>query len=47
MPEHPRSGGIGLVNVRRRLNIHYPDHHTLTIEDQPNIYSVDLKLELD
>jgi len=47
LPEHPRSGGIGLVNVRRRLNILYPDHHTLTVEDQPNIYSVDLKLELD
>ena len=46
-PEHPRSGGIGLVNVRRRLNILYPDHHTLTIEDQPNVYMVDMKLELD
>ncbi len=47
LPEHPRSGGIGLVNVRRRLNILYPDHYTLSIEDQPNVYSVDLKLELD
>ena len=47
LPEHPRSGGIGLVNVRRRLNILYPDHHTLTVDDQPNLYSVDLKLELD
>ena len=47
LPEHPRSGGIGLVNVRRRLNILYPDHYTLSIEDQPNIYAVDLKLELD
>lgn len=47
LTEHPRSGGIGLVNVRRRLNILYPDHHTLSIEDQPNVYIVDLKLELD
>jgi len=47
LTEHPRSGGIGLVNVRRRLNILYPDHHTLSIENQPNIYIVDLKLELD
>ncbi len=47
LPEHPRSGGIGLVNVRRRLNILYPDHYTLSIEDQPNVYCVDLKLELD
>lgn len=47
LPEHPRSGGIGLVNVRRRLHILYPEHHELTIKDKPNTYEVDLKIELD
>jgi LytS/YehU family sensor histidine kinase len=47
LPEHPRSGGIGLVNVRRRLNILYPDHYNLNIENEPNSYAVDLKIELD
>lgn len=47
LPEHPRSGGIGLVNVRRRLNILYPEHYELKIENEPNSYAVDLKLDLD
>ena len=46
LPEHPRSGGIGLVNVRRRLNILYPQAHQLNIESEPNSYAVDLKIEL-
>lgn len=46
LPEHPRSGGIGLVNVRRRLNILYPDNYDLKIENEPNSYAVDLKLAL-
>ena len=47
LPEHPRSGGIGLANVQRRLNILYPDQHNLKIMDQPNIYAIDLELKLD
>ncbi|MEM6320352.1 MAG: histidine kinase [Bacteroidota bacterium] len=47
LPEHPRSGGIGLVNVRRRLNILYPENYQLNIENEPNSYAVDLKLTLD
>lgn len=46
LPEHPRSGGIGLVNVRRRLNILYPEHHDLKVENHPDTYAVDLKIEL-
>jgi len=42
-----RSGGIGLVNVRRRLNILYPNRYQLEINDHPNIYAVDLKIQLD
>ena len=46
LPEHPRSGGIGLVNVRRRLNILYPENYDLNIENEPNSYSIDLKIDL-
>lgn len=44
---HKRSGGIGLVNVKRRLNILYPEKYDLTLSDNPNAYHVDLKIELD
>lgn len=46
-PLHPRSGGIGLVNVKRRLNILYPKKYSLDIEDAPNTYTVDLKISLE
>jgi two-component system LytT family sensor kinase len=45
--EHRRSGGIGLVNVNRRLNLLYPNRYELKINDTPSTYSVDLKIELD
>ncbi len=43
---HKRSGGIGLVNVRRRLDLLYLNKYELTIEDSPKKYSVSLELEL-
>ena len=45
--EHPRSGGIGLVNVRQRLNILYPDSYNLSVEDEPHRYAVTLQLQLN
>ncbi len=42
-----RSGGIGLVNVHRRLNLIYPDRYDLRIDNNPNTYAVDLTIELD
>ncbi len=46
-PESGRpSGGIGLVNVRRRLKILYPDRYDLRIENTPTTYAVTLDLEL-
>ena len=44
---HRRSGGIGLVNVHRRLNLLYPDHYELKINDNPKTYAVNLTIELD
>ncbi len=40
------SGGIGLVNVRRRLELLYPDRHSLDITETPSTYSVHLDLQL-
>ncbi len=42
--EHKRAGGIGLVNVKRRLNLLYANKHDLEIEDAPDVYTVRLKL---
>jgi two-component system, LytTR family, sensor kinase len=39
--------GIGLKNVQRRLELLYPGKHLLTISDNGNIFSADLKLTLD
>jgi sensor histidine kinase YesM len=44
--EHRRSGGIGLVNVRRRLDILYPNQYELKTDDTPRTYAVRLKLNL-
>ncbi len=45
-PNRP-SGGIGLANVHRRLNLVYPNRYDLKIDDSPVAYSVELVLELD
>jgi LytS/YehU family sensor histidine kinase len=38
------SSGIGLKNVRRRLELSYPDQYVLHIDDGNDQFSVDLKL---
>ena len=40
------SGGIGLVNVRRRLDLLYPGNYDLTVSETPDTYTVRLDLEL-
>ncbi len=39
-------GGIGLENVKRRLNLVYPEKHMLKIKNQLETYSVELYLKL-
>lgn len=39
-----RTGGIGLTNVKRRLELIYPNRHTLEINDDMTSYSVKLTL---
>ncbi|HVU94233.1 MAG TPA: histidine kinase [Puia sp.] len=40
------SEGIGLTNVRKRLDLLYPDRHELSILSEPDLFIVNLKLEL-
>lgn len=40
-------GGIGLKNVRRRLELLYPDTHRLVINKMPDSFEVILTLEVD
>jgi LytS/YehU family sensor histidine kinase len=39
------TGGIGLGNVKRRLELLYPDKYELKIVRQDGLYSTSLKLE--
>lgn len=45
VPSKGKSGGIGLTNVRRRLNIMYPQKHSLDIENMEDKYKVTLQLK--
>jgi len=38
--------GQGLLNVKKRLELHYPQTHTLTINQDESFFSVELKLSL-
>ncbi len=38
--------GIGLQNVRRRLDLSYPDKYSLDIQDKPDQYRIELKLNV-
>ena len=41
-----KSSGIGLDNVRNRLDLLYPGKYTLEISDGDGVYKVDLKMDL-
>jgi sensor histidine kinase YesM len=38
--------GIGLQNVKRRLELSYPNNYTLNVQDSEEVYSVELQLNL-
>ena len=39
-------GGVGLANVKRRLELLYPSSHKLIIKDETDKYQVNLELKL-
>ena len=39
-------GGVGLSNVRRRLDLLFPDDYTLDIKETEDIYTVKLEIPL-
>ncbi|AEA44609.1 sensor histidine kinase [Fluviicola taffensis] len=39
-------GGIGIQNVRKRLNLLYPSRHSFDIEKQENLFKITLKILL-
>lgn len=42
-----QKGGIGLQNIRRRLELIYPKNHNLSIYDEDDVYIVNLTLNLN
>ena len=44
---HPNRLGTGIQNVRRRLQLLYTNRHTLEIKEDPDVFIVDLTIELD
>ncbi len=45
--DQTRPGGIGLENLRRRLDLLYPDKHELNIMQENNTFITELKLQYD
>ena len=44
---HPRSGGgLGIENVKKRLDLIYGDHYSLKGINDDDIYEVNLKINL-
>ena len=41
-----KKGGVGLDNVRKRLNLLYDNDYTLHIQDAPDIYTVEINIPL-
>jgi len=39
-------GGIGLINVQRRLNLLYPNRYSLKIRDEEYTYTCELSIDL-
>ena len=45
-PEAEQKSGIGIQNVKRRLELSYPGRHSLAVEDLKDRYSVQLNIQL-
>lgn len=45
-PENQLVGGMGLINVKRRLSLLYPDEYQLEIRKEKDVFSVELSINL-
>ena len=45
-PNNAEKSGIGLQNVKRRLELSYPNQYKIKINDNPDVYFVQLDLTL-
>jgi LytS/YehU family sensor histidine kinase len=45
LPEHNAASGIGLKNLKRRLELQYPGRHALDIRSTKSEFEVILKLD--
>ena len=45
-PVNEKSGGVGLANVRKRLNLLYDKDYTLDIQDGDKVFTVELNIPL-
>ena len=43
---NPEKGGVGLANVRKRLNLLYDHNYSLRIQDTPDVYTVELTIPI-
>ncbi|MGZ3750064.1 MAG: sensor histidine kinase [Mucilaginibacter sp.] len=46
-PTEPKAGGIGLENLKRRLDLLYPGKYTLKLEKQSHHFNAELNLEYE
>ncbi len=42
--DHPKEGGVGLQNVKRRMELIYGSRYSLNIDNQNNLYNILLKI---
>lgn len=45
-PPGSEPGGIGLQNVRRQLELNYPESHALSVENEGGIFRIQLRVQL-
>ena len=46
-PLNHEQGGIGILNVEKRLNLLYPEKHTLIFEKIGDLFMVDMTIDID
>ena len=44
--DHAENGGLGIQNVEKRLNLIYPDRHSLEYHEKDAIFHLEMKVEL-